>query len=100
VTEGKEPEINVLYKWDAKSDTVKPASTSKRIIEEIGMYTGYSEDQIEDDLKEKETVLKWMFDKQIRDVESVGRVVSEYYRDKTRVMDIVKKGGTYVDVQS
>jgi flagellar protein FlaI len=100
VTEGREPEINVLYRWDPKTDTVKPVSTSKRLIEEIKMYTGYSDEDIEDDLEEKEKVLKWMFDKQIRDVESVGRVVSEYYRDKGRVMEIVKGSGAYSDLLS
>ncbi len=98
VTEGKEPEINVLYKWDAKSDTVKPVSKSQRVMEEIEMYTGYTEQEIQDDLKEKETVLNWMFNNQIKDVESVGKVVSDYYRDRQRILDIVSKGGNYSQV--
>ena len=98
VTEGKEPEINVLYKWDAKSDTVKPVSKSQRVMEEIEMYTGYTEQEIQDDLKEKETVLNWMFNNQIKDVESVGKVVSDYYRDRQRILDIVSKGGSYSQV--
>jgi len=36
-----------------------------------------------------------MYDRQIKDVESVGRVVSEYYRDNDKVLGIVKKGGDY-----
>jgi len=100
VTESKEPEINILFKWDAKTDTVRPVNKSQRILEEIQMHTGLSEVEISKDLKEKETVLQWLFDKQIKDVESVGHVVSEYYRDKEKVLDVVKKSGDYSQVCS
>jgi flagellar protein FlaI len=95
VTEASEPEINILYKWDAKTDSVKPINKSQRIIEEIEMHTGYSLAEIKKDLKEKESILTWLLEKQVKDVESVGRVVSEYYRDKDKILDIVKKGEGY-----
>lgn len=95
VSDAKEPEINVLYKWDAKTDTVKEANKSQRIMEEIEMHTGFSNAEIRDNLKEKERILAWMIDKQIKDVDSVGRVVSEYYRDSAHVLDIVKSGEGY-----
>ena len=94
-TESKEPEINILYKWDAKSDHVKPVNKSHRVMEEIEMHTGYSLSDIKSDLKEKEKILHWLINKEIKDVESVGKVVSEYYRDKDKVLDVVKKGGDY-----
>lgn len=95
VTEGKDPEINILYMWDAKTDTVKPVHKSQRVMEEIGMYTGFTVSEIKSNLKEKERILKWMQDKQVKDVESVGKVVSEYYRDPDKVLDVIKKGGDY-----
>jgi len=98
ITESKEPEINILYRWDAKTDTVKQIAKSQRVIDEIEMHTGYSEAEINNDLKEKETVLQWMYDKQIKDVDSVGRVASEYYMDKENVLNIVKKSGSYSDL--
>ena len=98
VTDEKEPEINILYQWDAKTDTVKPVSQSKRVMEEIAMYTGFSREEIKADLKKKEDILQWMFDKQIKDVESVGRVISEYYRDKDKVLDLVKKNGDFKEL--
>lgn len=95
VTESNEPEINMLYKWDAKTDSVRPANKSQRIMEEIELHTGYSLAEIKQDLREKESILVWMMEKQVKDVESVGRVVSEYYRDKDKIMGIVKKGEDY-----
>lgn len=98
ITEGKEPEISILYQWDAKSDTVKPVNKSRRVMDEIEMYTGYTTPEINEDLKGKESILQWMFDKQIRDVESVGRVVSEYYRDRDKILDIAEDDGNYADL--
>ena len=97
-SEGDEPEINILYRWDAKTDTIKPVNKSRRIIEEIEMHTGYSEADINKNLKEKIDVLSWLLEKEIKDVESVGRVVSEYYMDKDRVLQTAEAGGSYDDL--
>jgi archaeal flagellar protein FlaI len=98
-SESDEPEINVLYQWDAKTDTVKPVNKSIRILDELSMHTGMTEKDISLDLAEKEKVLHWLLEKEIKDVDSVGRVVSEYYRDKERVMKIVSKGGKFEDLK-
>jgi flagellar protein FlaI len=68
------------------------------VIDEIEMHTGFTETELKKDLKEKEVILKWLLDKQIKDVESVGKVVSEYYRDQERILSIAKSGGEYSDV--
>jgi archaeal flagellar protein FlaI len=98
VTDAEEPEINVLFKWDAKTDSVKQVNKSLRVMEEISMHTGLSEPEIKKNLKDKETILAWMLEHQIKDVESVGKVVSEYYRDEKRVLDIAKSKGDYSEI--
>jgi flagellar protein FlaI len=97
-TEGDEPEVNILYKWDAKTDKVQQVNKSVRVMDEISMHTGFSGSEIKKEMKAKETVLDWLRDKDIKDVESVGKVVSEYYKDKDNVMDIVKSNGDYADI--
>ncbi len=94
-TEGEEPEINILYRWDAKTDSIKPVNKSRRLIDEIEMHTGYTEAEIRKNLKDKMSVLNWMLDNGVRDVDSVGRVVSEYYMDRERVMQEIGAGSTY-----
>ncbi|MBN2518318.1 MAG: CpaF family protein [Candidatus Altiarchaeota archaeon] len=95
MSEGQDPKINILYQWDAKTDSVKGVNKSARVIDEVSMHTGYTEGEIGDDLQDKVNILQWMLDKGIKDVESVGRVVSEYYRDKDKILKIVKEGGGY-----
>lgn len=100
VTEGNEPEVNILYKWDAKTDSVKQVNKSERVMEEISMHTGLTTAEINKNLLEKQKVLEWLLDKQIKDVESVGRVVSEYYRDKDTILDVVRHKGEFADLGS
>lgn len=88
-SEKEEPELNILYQWNAKTDTLIQKNKSIRVLDEIEMHTGLNEKEIADDLKEKNQILNWMVSKNIEDVNSVGKIVSEYYRDKERILKIV-----------
>lgn len=85
--------LETLYRWKPLTDTIERARSSIRLINEIRMHTGMTDEQMEADLKEKETVLQWMLDNNVRTVNTVGKVVAEYYHDRDRVLKIVKSGG-------
>ena len=48
------------------------------------------EDEINKDLEEKKLILKWMVKKDINDVNSVGKMISDYYMDKEKIMKKIK----------
>jgi archaeal flagellar protein FlaI len=81
--------VNVLYKWNPKKDVIEKENESSRLIDEIRMHTGMTEEEMEDDLKEKEKVLNWMLANNVKTVNTVGKVVAEYYHDKDFVMKVV-----------
>ncbi|MFH1229671.1 MAG: type II/IV secretion system ATPase subunit [Candidatus Aenigmatarchaeota archaeon] len=85
--------LEILYRWKPLTDTIERARSSIRLINEIRMHTGMTDDQMEADLKEKETVLQWMVDRGVKTVNTVGKVVAEYYHDKDRVMKVVNSKG-------
>lgn len=85
--------LEILYRWKPLTDTIERARSSIRLINEIRMHTGMTDEQMEDDLREKETVLQWMLDNNVKTVNSVGKVVAEYYHDKDRVLKVVKTRG-------
>jgi flagellar protein FlaI len=85
--------LETLYRWKPLTDTTERARSSIRLINEIRMHTGMTDEQMEADLKEKETVLQWMLDNNVRTVNTVGKVVAEYYHDKDRVLKVVKSAG-------
>jgi flagellar protein FlaI len=87
------PRLEILYRWKPRTDTIEKVKNSIRLINEIRLHTGMSDEEMEEDLKEKEVILQWMLDNNIKTVNTVGKVVAEYYHDKKRILKIVKKKG-------
>lgn len=87
--EGGAPELNVLYKWNPRTDLVEPAYPSIRVKNELELFTGMTEKEMQEDTQGKMTILKWLLKKDIRDVSDVGKIVTEYYIDRDTVLDMV-----------
>ena len=84
--------LNIIYRWNAKNDTLEKVNKSYRIFEDINLYTGMNDDEIMEDLNNKINILNWMKDNQIKTINSVGKVVSEYYRKEEVILEMVKNG--------
>ena len=83
--------IRVLFKWDARKDTIEKFQKSYRLMEKLQMHTGMSATEIEKNIKEKERILNWMVKNHVNTVDGVGKLIAEYYRDPKNVLSIVNK---------
>ncbi len=83
--------IRVLYKWLPSEDKIVEREKSIRLVEDLKMHTGMSDQEFKKDLEEKKEVLKWMIKNEIKTIDGVGKVVVEYYTDPSRVLNLVKK---------
>lgn len=92
--EGREIGMNVLYRWDANSDKLEKFKESSRLFDEIKLHTGLTDKEIQKDIEEKEKILQWMLDRNIKTVNTVGKVIADYYRNKDEVMKYVNKNKT------
>jgi len=81
----------ILFKWDARKDTITKYQKSHRLMNKLEMHTGMTIKEIEDYLENKEKILNWMVKNNVNTVDGVGKLVAEYYRDPKNVMDIVNK---------
>jgi len=70
---------NVIMQLSIKDDILKTMSASKIIYDKLELYSGMSKQDIEADLSEKKKILKWMIDNQYFDIETVGKIISQYY---------------------
>jgi flagellar protein FlaI len=77
---------NILYRWNAEKDELIQHNESIRFYEDITKNTGMTEEEFKDNLKEKKKILKWLIDKNIRDLESLGKVINYYYYDKKSLL--------------
>ncbi|UCD07467.1 MAG: CpaF family protein [Candidatus Aenigmatarchaeota archaeon] len=85
-------DLNVIFQWIAAEDKIVSLSKSYRVMNDIKLYTGMTEKDIDRDLKEKRDILEWLVKTKTKDINEVGRIISEYYRDPDKILSMVKKG--------
>jgi flagellar protein FlaI len=82
-------ELNTIYRWDSKKDTVNKIGELERIADMLELYAGLTPKEINQDLKEKVAILNWTVDNKYFEVDQVGNIVSTYYDDPELVMEYV-----------
>jgi archaeal flagellar protein FlaI len=85
-------ELNYLYRWRVKTDTFESIGKSNRVYNDLNLYTGMTVKEIEEELAEKQKVLKWLLDNKLNRINDIGRVMSLYYGQKDDLMTAVEKG--------
>ena len=81
----------MLIQLDIRKGVLKKVANSKSLLGTIELFTGFTRSELNKSLKEKESVLKWLVKKNIDTVDTVGRVMAEYYTNKDNLMDYVKR---------
>ena len=82
-------EANVIMQYDIKKDVLVTISKSKALFDNISLFTGLTDSEINKELADKVRVLTYLVKKNIDDVDGVGRIVAEYYTDKDNLMKYV-----------
>ncbi len=77
---------NLLYRWNPTTDTIVKHSSSIKLFEDLSRHTGLNQREIDQNLKEKITILEYLVKNKIRDIESVGNTMREYYLDEESVL--------------
>ncbi len=84
-------EPNVLIQLDIRKGVLRKVSNSKSLMSTIELFTGFTRSEVAKSLKEKEAILKWLAKHNINTVDTVGRVMAEYYTNKDNLISYVKK---------
>jgi len=83
-------QINTLYRWNPQTDTIKQVNPSVRVLNELEMFTGMTESDMLEDIEGKKNILEWLLKKDIKEVNDVGKIITEYYVDKDTVLELVE----------
>lgn len=78
--------INILMKYKPKEDRLLKINNSKVMIKTLKEFTGFSDKELANDLKEKKLVLEYLITQNIDSVEDVGRIIASYYTDKNLLL--------------
>ncbi len=90
---------NVIYSWDQKRDVLITKRKASRLFKEFSLNTGMSKSEIDKDLKKREKVLDWMVRHNLRDIQSVGRVMHNYYIDSENLIKAVDQDVVPKDIE-
>ena len=90
-------EPNVLIQLDIRKGVLKKIANSKALLSTIELFTGFTRNELNKSLNEKEAVLKWLVKHNINTVDTVGRIMAEYYTNKDNLMDYVRKNKVFSD---
>lgn len=82
---------NVIYRWRPRTDTFDMVGEPNKYLKEINLHTGMTKDEIFQDIKNRATIIKWMINNKLSDMESVGRIMSLYYSKPAEVLEIAKR---------
>ena len=81
---------NRVYQWDPRDDVFTNLGRSY-VLESIMDITGYSEQQIKEELSNRATVLRAMVKTKQRSFEEISNVITEYYGDPLATLAKYKK---------
>ena len=82
-------DANVILQFDPRKDVLHKINRSKVLMDTIQTYTGYSPQEINRLLVEKEKVLKYLMHHNLDTVDEVGLAMAEYYTNHDEFMQHV-----------
>ena len=86
------PELRNIYFHKPRNDTFEFANKPKKYLSLLELHTGMTEKEIAEDLEGKKQVLKWASENSLNSVENVGKVMKEYYKDGSTLVEMARKG--------
>jgi len=80
---------NEVFRWHPVTDEITYSGKSF-VLEDIMESRGWTENRMREELKMRQEVLEWMRVKNIREYRDVSNILIQYYRDPTKIMEIVR----------
>ena len=88
----EDAQARILMQYEPGKDLLKKVNESKALLGTLQLYTGFSSAEIKKDLAGKQKVLKHLAKENINTVETVGKVMAEYYTNFDSLMKQISKG--------
>ncbi len=79
--------LNSVYVWDPKTDSMKPTGTPSVLKQKIAKLKGVGVEEIDAEIKRRESVLRWMVEKNISNIDDVAMIFTRYYIDPEKLLE-------------
>jgi len=84
--------VNTIYKWQPREDSWESMNLATKFVRNLNLHTGMTENEIEDELESRATILEWMLKNKLNDINQVGKVMGLFYSDPVSVREAAEKG--------
>lgn len=82
---------NILYRWVPETDKIVPHNKSLAFFDELSRHTGMSEKEIWEEIEKKKKILEWALKNNLRDLNSIGKIMNFYYTNPEKLKEIIKE---------
>jgi flagellar protein FlaI len=76
--------VQEIFRWDAEKDVYLTVSRSP-LLDRTAAQWGYSQEEIDEELEMRKTILEYMVRKNIRTYEEVSKLVLDYFSDPEQI---------------
>ena len=83
---------NIIYRWNPSTDKIEENLKASKLFEALSLHTGFNKREIDDKLEENKKILNWLLKYKVRDIRSIGKIMSAYYLDYEGVINLLKRG--------
>ncbi|VVB99382.1 Uncharacterised protein [uncultured archaeon] len=84
-------DINTLYRWDVKTDKINEVGRMVSLSQTLSLYSGLTQKEIDQDVSDKAKIFSWMVKKGLKNVNTVGTIVSQYYANPDDILSLAAK---------
>lgn len=94
LTPGGNVNTKELFVWKPVTDTFDIESKSY-VLKKVAERLGISDDSIKEEVLRRRRILEWMVESEIYDYREVGRIISTYYSNPERIIDLAMSEERY-----
>ncbi len=80
-----------IYEYDRSSSTVKKADIPSHFFEELAESASMTKNELKQEMRVREEILKWMLKKNIRAPKEVLEIIQTYYYKPQSILEMVSK---------
>jgi len=87
---GQGLQINTIYKWVPRTDSWEKLNKPTKVTTLLNLHTGMTEDDINNEIKDREEILEWLKRINLNDLDAIGFVVKLFYSDPNKIKQMAK----------
>jgi flagellar protein FlaI len=97
---GQGLQINTVYKWVPRSDNWEKLNKPTKLITLLNMHTGMTEEEIYNEIKQRQEILEWLKRIDLNDVDEIGFIVKLFYSNPAKVKKLAQDNTSIEEVRA